>query len=128
LTVVSAIHITNNNNTNGIFVSGGNTTGASLNVTIVDSEASNDGDFGIEAISSSGHAPTAVMLCNVVASNNGIGLDADGAILRVAHSVVTGNASAVNVEAGGTLFTYGDNDIDGNTNNNTGVLTSLAMH
>ncbi|MFZ3328231.1 MAG: hypothetical protein WA231_21125 [Methylocella sp.] len=47
--------------------------------------------------------------------------------IRVAHSVVTGNGSVVNA-AGGTIFSYGDNDIDGNTNNNTGVLTSLAMH
>jgi hypothetical protein len=29
---------------------------------------------------------------------------------------------------GGTLFSYGDNDIDGNTNNNTAALTPLAMH
>ena len=29
---------------------------------------------------------------------------------------------------GGTIISYGDNDIDGNTNNNTGVLTPLAKH
>ena len=68
------------------------------------------------------------MLRNVVASNNNTGLLKGGnAILRVAHSVVTGNFTGVD-GGGGTLFSYGDNDIDGNTNNNTGVLTSLAMH
>jgi hypothetical protein len=30
--------------------------------------------------------------------------------------------------AGGTLFSYGDNDINGNTTDNTVALTPLAMH
>jgi len=125
--------ITNNNGV-GILVNGAATTGASLNVTIVDSVASNNPGFGVEAVSSSGHAATAVMLLNVVASYSvaghlpGTGLFAgQNAILRVAHSVVTGNGTRV-FTSGGTIFSYGDNDIDGNTNNNTGVLTPLAMH
>ena len=99
-----------------------------VNVTIVDSEASNNFSVGFTAQSASGRAATAVMLRNVVASNNNFGLDAEGAILRVAHSVVTGNNTGVSTFSGGTLFSYGDNDIDGNNNNNTGVLTPLAMH
>jgi hypothetical protein len=68
----------------------------------------------------------AVMLRNVVASNNGIGLFVEElAILRVAHSVVTENGSAVK---GGTILSYADNDIDGNTDNNWGALTPLAKH
>jgi len=69
------------------------------------------------------------MVRNVVASNNKTGLEADGSgvILRVAHSVVTGNNTGV-ATSGGTIFSYGDNDIDGNTLDNTGVLTVIAMH
>ena len=105
------------------------TTGASLNVTFVDSEASSNSNIGVLALSSPGTAATAVMLRNSVASNNGTGLLAQRtAILRVAHSVVTGNNMGVQTETGGTLFSYGDNDIDGNTNNNIGVLTPLPMH
>ena len=104
--------VTANNNGSGIAVFGA--VAASVNVTIVDSVASNNHSFGVEAYSATGGggAP-AGMVRNVVA--------------RVAHSVVTGNVLGVDAN-GGTIFSYGDNDIDGNTNNNTAVLTSLAMH
>jgi hypothetical protein len=103
--------VTANNNGSGIAVSGA--FAAPVNVTIVDSVVSNNHSFGIEAFSASGGGAPAVMVRNVVA--------------RVAHSVVTGNVLGVDAY-GGTIFSYGDNDIDGNTNNNTAVLTSLAMH
>jgi Right handed beta helix region len=114
------------NNPNGINVSGTALTGSSLNVTVVNSVASNSNVVGINAAG----ANTAVMVRNTVVSYSGTGLFAQmNAILRVGHSVVTGNNTGVNVATtGGTLFSYGDNDIDGNTNNNTAVLTSLAMH
>jgi hypothetical protein len=121
--------VTANNNFNGIFVNGRLTTGASLNVIIVDSVASNNNGFGVIAASASGNAATAVMLRNVVASNNVTGLSAvQNVILRVAHSVVTGNNTGVNRSGSGILNSYRDNDINGNTNDNTAVLTPLAMH
>jgi hypothetical protein len=117
--------VTTNNNSFGIFVNGSATTGASLNVTFVDSEASSNSNIGVLALSNPGTAATAVMLRNSVASNNCTGLEAARpAILRVAHSVVTGNSAGVNAP-GANLFGYDDNDIDGNTNNNIGVLTPL---
>jgi hypothetical protein len=123
-------NVKTNNNFNGILVNGETTTGPSLNVTIVDSESSNNGFFGVRAVSASGNAPTAVMLRNSVAINNGFGLVSDNnAILRVVHSVVTGNAAGVAVgPTGGMLDSYGDNDIDGNTTNNTGALTEIPTN
>jgi hypothetical protein len=122
--------VTANNNFRGIEVDGAATTGASLNVTIVDSEASNNnnniGGVGVLALTSSGHAATAVMLRNVVASNNRIGLQAaTNAVLRVAHSLVTGNESGVvaNGGLGGAIDSYGDNDIDGNAANGSPTAT-----
>jgi hypothetical protein len=121
--------VTANNNFNGIFVNGRLTTGASFNVTIVDSVASNNRSGGVIAASASGNLATAVMLRNVVASNNVTGLGAgQNAILRVAHSVVTGNNTGVNTSGGGILNSYVDNNINGNTSDNTAVLTPLAMH
>jgi hypothetical protein len=107
-------------------VNGTALTGSSLNVTVVNSVASNSNVVGINAAG----ANTAVMVRNTVVSYSGTGLFAQmNAILRVGHSVVTGSNTGVNfATTGGTLFSYGDNDIDGNTNNNTAVLTSLAMH
>ncbi|MGH6847523.1 MAG: right-handed parallel beta-helix repeat-containing protein, partial [Methylocella sp.] len=118
--------VTANNNFFGIDVNGSLTTGAALNVTIVDSETSNNGNAGVFATAGA----TAVMVRNSVASNNSsIGLEAGAnAILRVAHSVVAGNTLGVKVFSGGVLFSYGDNDIDGNTVDNTVVLTHLVMH
>jgi hypothetical protein len=99
-------------------VSGG---GASFKVTVVDSEASNNFAIGVGATS----AKTAVMVRNSVASYNGIvGLDAEvSAIIRVAHSVVTGNNTGLLAPNGGTLDSYGDNDIDGNTTNGSPTAT-----
>jgi hypothetical protein len=128
--VVSGVlsKVTTNNNFDGINVFGASTTGGSLNVTIVDSVASNNFGIGILAQSSSGNAATAVMLRNVVAGNNGTGLETGkNAILRVAHSVVTGSNFGVYFD-GGVLYSYGDNDIDGNTNNNYAVLTVIPTH
>jgi hypothetical protein len=117
----------NNNSGAGIVVFSSLTIGA-VNVTIVDSEASNNASDGVLATGIIGSVAAAVMLRNVVASNNLFGLNAGpNAILRVAHSVVTGNGTGVN-SSGGTIFSYGDNDIDGNTSNNTGVLTVIPTH
>jgi hypothetical protein len=120
--------ITADNNNSSIWVNGSFTTGASLNVTIVDSEASNNFSTGFAAESAGGRAATTVTMRNSVASNNRTGLNASGAILRVAHSVVTGNKTGVSTDSGGTLFSYGDNDIDGNITDNTGVLTVISTH
>jgi len=113
---------TNNNFQGGILI-----TKASA-VTVVDSEASNNNTHfgaGIQAVGSG----TAVMVRNSVASYNNAGLSVLlNAILRVAHSVVTGNDTGVNTSLAGTIQSYGDNDIDGNANDNTGVLTKIPMH
>jgi hypothetical protein len=118
--------VTANNNDNGFFVDGEFMTGASLNVVIADSEASNNNSVGVLANSSSGHVGPLVILRNVVASNNGTGLRTNEfAVLEVANSVVTGNGTGF-FQNGAPMFTYGNNIIDGNTSN-TGNLTTLPM-
>ena len=119
--------IADDNNT-GISVAGQFTTGASLNVVIADSETSNNASgTGIEAISASGAAPASVLIRNVVVRNNSVGLGADAnSTLRVGHSVVTGNGTAVETSGSGVIFTYGDNDSNGNTVDNFGTLTKIA--
>ena len=118
--------VTANNNFNEILVDGSRTTGTSLNVTIIGSEASNNVNYGIRANSASGHAATAAMLRGSIVSNNGFGLVAtNNAILQVGHSVVTGNSVGIGAVAGGIVNSYSDNNIEGNTNNNTGLLTPI---
>ncbi|MGQ0444683.1 MAG: hypothetical protein ACT4O2_06035 [Beijerinckiaceae bacterium] len=120
--------VTVNNNGGGIFVS---SSPGEINVTIVDSEASNNVNIGIRAATNSvfGVTHPDVMLRNVVASYNGTGLFADdGAILRIAHSVVTGNVTGVSTAGTGSIKSYGDNDIDGNTSDGLAALTTIPPH
>jgi hypothetical protein len=121
--------VTANNNAERVLVNSTLTFVVSLNVVIIDSEASNNTNSCIAAVGSIVNPlGTSAVLRNAVASYNGTGLFASQvAILRVAHSVATGNSTGVNT-SGGTIQSYGDNDIDRNTNNNTGVLVPLAMH
>ncbi|MGH8595768.1 MAG: right-handed parallel beta-helix repeat-containing protein [Gammaproteobacteria bacterium] len=121
-------NVTANNNSTGISVGGTLSTAAFLDVTVVDSEFSNNSNVGVGVNSAGGAAATAVMLRNTVAMYNGTGLFAQNAILRVGHSVITGNGFGVGTALGGTLTSYGDNDINGNTNNNTGVLDRILTH
>ena len=111
-------NVTANNNGTGINVAG---TGAALNVTIADSGASNNTILGVGASS----AATSVLLRHVVASNNNTGLAAASSTIRVAQSVITGNVTGV-FATGGTIGTYVDNDINGNTTDITGTLTPIA--
>jgi hypothetical protein len=120
--------IANNNNRNGISLGGTLTTAPFFNVTIVDSEFSNNFNAGVGVNSAGGAAATAVTVRNTVARYNGTGLFAQDAILRVAHSVVTANVFGVGTALGGAVISYGDNDINGNTNDNTDALTLIPAH
>ena len=71
-------------------------------------------------------ASVAVLARNVVAGYNSAGLVVNSnALLTVGHSVVTGNIDGAQIILGGTIQSYGDNDIDGNTNNDYGALTTI---
>ena len=121
--VVSGVlsNVTANDNVTGILAGGG----VSLNVTVAGSGASNNSSVGIAAST----AGTALLLSNVVASNNNTGLAASASsTVRVGQSVVTGNVTGVFTTGGGVLDSYGDNDINGNTTDNTAVLTLIPKN
>ena len=83
-----------------------------------------NGDGGIWVTTSAGYAPTTVMLFRSVVADNARGLVAvgQGAKILVGHSVLTGNGDpalfglqgAWQTVNGGTIFSYGDNYVDGN--------------
>jgi hypothetical protein len=117
----------NNNANNGIVLSGLNSTGT-INATVSDSIAAHNGSTGFYVLSASGDALTTLTVFHsVAANNNGTGIAAQftGATLRLAQSVVTGNAFGWVVSNGGVLASYGDNYIDGN-GPNTGSLTIIG--
>jgi hypothetical protein len=82
----------------GIWVDGSQTTGATLDVVVEDSESSGNG-LGLLSQAAparaSGSPATSVQVRNFVASHNNIALKAvSGGVIRVGHSVVSGNNNA----------------------------------
>ena len=110
--------IASGNSGNGIdFNPGGS---ATVKGTISQTTANNNGMSGIVVFGSS----TATVV-DSVASNNFDGFaTAAGGVMRLGRSVASANSTGIPV--GGTTYSYGDNKIDGNLNEVSGSLTSLA--
>lgn len=111
---VSIQRTTSMNNTTGFRANGSG--GGAINISIVDSVAAGNSVTGINATSGTGSAN--VMLNRVAAINSGTyGLRADGATanLRFGYSTISGNGTATSTNNGGTLGSYGNNLINGNT-------------
>ena len=104
-----------NNLGNGLFVSSSTQTSS---VTISASVSANNLNGGVNE----GSAGTAIstMERNSTIANNTVGLQTSGAgaIIRVTRSTITGNNVGWGA-ASGEILSYGDNNIDGNTNVNT---------
>jgi hypothetical protein len=99
---------------NGVGVSA---SGASASVTVTDTVASNN-TYGFGASSA------ALMVRNSIISNNAVGIAADqNATVRITQSTITGNGTGWQATNGGQLLTYGNNNVDGNTNNGTATTT-----
>jgi len=91
-----------------------------INLTVSDSVSANNAGSGI--VAASGGVPINVMVRNCTVANNGsIGLQAAAgpATLRVTRSTITGNGTGWSNIGLGVVLSYGDNNIDGNTNVNT---------
>ena len=88
--------------------------------TVTDTVVANNGGKGMYALSSYAPAPppTVVMVRNSTIANNGAGglvADGSGATVRVTRSTITRNATGWAALNLGTLSSYGDNNVDGNT-------------
>jgi hypothetical protein len=118
------------NNDTGFDISGVTATGT-LNATVADSVAAGNANAGIFAVSGPGVAEaTSVMVVRSVSANNGIGLAASvivsgNVILRVGRSTVTGNLTSWSANPGAFLRSYGDNNIDGNSDGDPSPTTIL---
>ncbi len=97
-------HVTASGNDQGIFI--GDTPPSGIFVTIVDSVLTNNFNAGLR-----------VGFAGVTS-----------ATVRLAGSVVTGNPLGVDIGPGSTVFSYGDNEINGNSSSDVsgGTLTPLA--
>jgi hypothetical protein len=107
-------HVGLENNNFGLRADGGGSTGG-INVTVKDGSASGNTNASIIAVT--GTTVTQVMVNGTTISNNGFGPRADGtaAILRFSDATVSGNGTGLSTANGGTLQSYGNNQVDGNT-------------
>ena len=104
-----------NNSQHGIGVESLANSSNTISATVADSVAANNGSAGFAAfslVSGAGQGVSNLMVVRSVAANNNFGLVANGAgtTVRVGLSSVTGGLL---VDSGGTLLSYGDNQIDG---------------
>jgi hypothetical protein len=112
-----------NNNSAGIAIYGTSSTGI-VEVTLEESSIAGNGNsgstggVGVYVQSSVGAAATTVMVRRSdLINTHGYGAQANGAAtLRLTRSTITGNLVGWSTINGGTLLSYGDNNIDGNTN------------
>lgn len=94
----------------------GNSAAAGIGVTIMHSEFSGNAN-GINVAAVPGTTIALVMVDDTAVSNNtttGILGDGGNVLLRVANSVITGNARGVNALNGASVGTYGNNRLIGN--------------
>jgi hypothetical protein len=94
---------------------------ATINVTVNDSVAAHN---FVGIATNSPAAAAAVMVRNSTLVNNSFGVTTSGpgATLRLTRSTITGNGTGLG-PFGGTLASYGDNNVDGNTTNGAPTST-----
>jgi hypothetical protein len=85
--------------------------------------ASGNSASGITIAGNAGH-PLNIMLNRAASINNGnTGLVANGGQIRVGDSTVSGNARGLWTANGGSILTYGNNQVNGNFNIGDGAMT-----
>jgi len=106
------------NSLDGVFVSGQfSFPPGTVDAVVVDSKAVGNGTTGFNSFSTSGHAPTSVMLTNSVSIGHGLaGISASSsvAILRIGHSTVSGNEQTWTTSGNAVIEAFGDNYVTGN--------------
>jgi len=99
-----------NSNTLGLQVASTSASG-SVRVTVSESVIANSGTTGISV----GSETAGVMVSRSMVANNGTGIGVTSGTVRLGASTVTGNGAGWSAFPNGSLLSYGDNNIDGNT-------------
>jgi hypothetical protein len=106
-----------NNNLSGINADGSTGPGSIANINVRDSVTAGNNTFGIWAKTPNPNGGTISMILDRVSSaSNRDGVVSDGAnsFLRITNSTVTGNGNGLSFANGGTLESFGNNNVIGN--------------
>jgi hypothetical protein len=120
------------NNSNGIRMDNTSAAAAST-LTIRDTNVTNSSTHGLAVVNPSTGTPfkdTATVDHSLISGNAGDGVVANGvsSVINLANTVVTGNGNGIGVNNGGVVNTYKNNEITGNTTDNTAVLTTVTQN
>jgi hypothetical protein len=120
------------NNSNGIRIDNTSASGITT-VSIRDTSITNSSTHGLAVVNPATGTPfkdVATVDHSTISGNVGDGAVANGvnSIVNLTYSVITGNADGVNLANGGVINTYKTNEITGNTNDNTTVLTTVTQN
>ena len=118
------------NNTTGIKADGGASgAGGVINMTVSDTASVGNTQNGIVGTTTAGGSAAVIMVDRAKASHNavGYGIIADGpkTFITFGASSIAGNAFGVGTSNGGTLLSYGTNQIYGNSVDGTPALIAL---
>jgi hypothetical protein len=102
-----------NNNTSGIFVDGGATSGQ-IHLTVSDSVTGGSLFSGIASVSAGATARVVVERTVSASNTTGINSVGTGAVVILGSSTVTGNTTGLAFSSNGSLFSYQDNNVNGN--------------
>jgi hypothetical protein len=127
LAIVAALNrVELHNNFRGLYIYDFGYSGGTIDVSAMDTVASNNATSGFEVNTTALSSPVVhVSLVRVAAVNNGsVGVYPSGpqSTVRLAQSLVTGNFSGWISQNGSLLYSYGNNQIDGNANSESAPL------
>jgi hypothetical protein len=114
-------------NSSGVRADATATTGT-VKVTIEGSSISGNTNDGATSIANSVAGSVVMINKSVIAYNTSTGIVANGAIVQLGESVVTGNATGVNSVNAAIFNSYKNNSINGNPNDNVAVLVALGLN
>jgi hypothetical protein len=113
-------------NTSGVRADATSTTGT-VRVTLEGSSASGNTNDGATAIANSTGGSILMIDKSVMVNNTLSGVVANNASVLIGSSTVTANGTGLSTSNGGVVLSYRTNSINGNTNDNTAVATTVAL-
>ena len=124
--VLKNVHVDNNAGI-GVKVDGTGGTGT-INLMVVDSVVSASTGSNIAAFTTPGTGTANVMINRASLSAAGLGVRSDGpaTTVRIGDSEIFGNVTGVAAVNGGTLLSYGNNQLNGNGTD--GVMGTIGEH
>jgi hypothetical protein len=116
-------HVAVINNSNGIVVDGSSTAGTLINVAVLNSTMANNAGPGVYSSTSSSGSGASVMVRNSTSNHNTYGFETTQFL---GQTVANGNNYGVQLTGSSSVYTFGDNIIDGNVVQDvSGMLASI---